>query len=202
MANVNAPFGFRHLGWNNGGPGVTGGTIERKIYASDSTPIYKGDIVQSLGTGYVAQGTTGLQGSNVAGVFVGCKYLSTATGRMIFSTYWPGADHAYDGTALIIPIAGVPPQLFAVQAYGAPYVFADIGANTEIVVGSGSVVGGFGKSGMTLNHSVLSATATYPFRVVDLWSSFAPSGATGTDDTANYNIVVVSSNPDYELGIV
>ena len=44
-------------------------------------------------------------------------------------------------------------------------------------------------------------TATYPFRVVDLWSSMAPPGAPGTDDTSSYNIVIVQSNPDYETGI-
>jgi|WetSurMetagenome_2_1015567.scaffolds.fasta_scaffold52419_3 hypothetical protein len=202
MSNTNAPFGFRHLGWNRGGPSVTGATVERKIAAAYGTAICKGDIVQSLGTGYVSLGTTGLQGSNVAGVFVGCKYLSTSQGKVVYSTYWPTGDHAYDGTAFIVPIAGVPPQLFAVQSLSTPFVFADIGANTEISVGTQSITGGYGKSGMTIDHSVLSATATYPFRVVDLWSSVAPPGSQGTDDTSSYNIVIVQSNPDYELGIV
>jgi hypothetical protein len=200
MANTNAPFGFRHLGWARGGPGVTGGTIERKIAYDNSTPICQGDVVQSLATGYVAIGAASVQGSNTAGIFMGCKYLSTSQGRVVYSNYWPSGDHAYDGTAIIVPIAGVPPQLFVVQSLSTKYTFADIGANTDIDVGTQVISGGFGQSGMTVTHSVISATATYPFRVVDLWSNVTPPGAPGTYD-GSYNWVVVQSNPDYELGI-
>lgn len=201
MSNPNNPFGFYHIGWAKGGPGVTGGTIERKIAAGNGTAIAKGDVVQSLGTGYVAISAVGVAGSNTAGIFVGCKYLSTALGRIVYSSYWPASDHAYDGTAFIIPIAGVPAQLFKVQALSTNFTFADIGANCDLSVGTQTVTGGFGRSGMTVDHSTIGTTATLPFRVVNLYSSDAPSGAAGTDDTSNYNIVIVQSNPDYETGI-
>ena len=201
MSNTNTPFGFQHMGWNRGGPGVTGATIERKIAAGYGTPIYKGDTVQSLSTGYISKGAASVAGSNTAGVFMGCRYLSTALGRLVYSSYWPSGDHAYDGYAIIVPIAGVPPQLFKVQTLLTAVTLADVGANIDIDVGTGSVTGGYGKSGMTVSAATLATTATLPFRVVDLYSSIAPYGVNGTDDTSSYNIVLVQSNPDYETGI-
>ena len=189
MSNPNKPFGFQPIGWNRGGPAVTGALVQRKVAAGNNTPICKGDVVQSLSTGYVAIGAASVYGSNTAGIFMG------------YSSYWPNGDHAYDGTAFIFPIAGVPSQLFKVQALLTNYTFTDIGATTDIDVGTQTITGGYGQSGMTVSHAILGTTATYPFRVVDLYSTYAPSGTAGTDDTASYNIVIVASNPDYETGI-
>ena len=201
MSNPNKPFGFQPIGWNRGGPAVTGALVQRKVAAGNNTPICKGDVVQSLSTGYVAIGAASVYGSNTAGIFMGCSYLSTSQGRTVYSSYWPNGDHAYDGTAFIFPIAGVPSQLFKVQALLTNYTFTDIGATTDIDVGTQTITGGYGQSGMTVSHAILGTTATYPFRVVDLYSTYAPSGTPGTDDTASYNIVIVASNPDYETGI-
>jgi hypothetical protein len=200
MANTNSPFGFSYMGPNRGGPAVTGGPIERKIAAANNTPICKGDLVQSLSTGYVAISAAGVAVSQAAGIFVGCRYLSTARGQWVYASYWPNGDHAVDGYAEIIPIVGAAPQLFKVQATSTNFTFADIGANCDISVGSQSIAGGFGLSGMTLDRGTIGTTATLPFRIVDMYSAVSP-GAPGTDDTSNYNIVIVQSNPAGETGI-
>lgn len=196
MSNPNSPFGFQYRGWSRGGPSVTGALIERKIAAAYSVAIGRGDTVinQSSTPGYVQRGTAAVAGGNTAGIFMGCKYLSTSQGKMVYSTGWPTGDHAYDGVAFILPIAGVPPQLFKVQALATNFTIADIGKTVDIDAGVVTSTGGFYKSGMTISHSLLS-TASYPFKVVDLYSSVAPSGTPGTDDTSNYNIVIVESNP-------
>ena len=54
---------------------------------------------------------------------------------------------------------------------------------------------------MTINVSTHATTGTLPFQIVDLYSSIAPSGTPGTDDTSNYNIVLVTSNPDGAAGL-
>jgi hypothetical protein len=198
MSNPNTPFGFVELGWNRGGPAVTGATVERKIAAGYGTAIGKNDVVQSLSTGYISRGAAGVAGSNTAGIFVGCKYLSASQKRMVFAQSWPTGDHAYDGTAFIIPIQGVPAKLFKVQSLLTAITFADIGMNIDIDAGT---VNSQGFSTMSVSAATLATTATLPFRVVDLYSSIAPYGVAGTDDTASYNIVIVSSNPDYETGI-
>jgi len=202
MSNPNTPFGFVYMGEGRGGgaPG-TGGHVERKIAAAYNTAICTGDAVQSLGTGYVSLSTTSVYGSNTCGIFAGCRYLSTSQGRVVYSNYWPTGDHAYDGVAFIIPTAGYPSKLFRVQTYSTYLTFADIGQNIDINVGTSSITGGWGTSGMTVAQSTLATTATLPWRVVDLYSTYAPPGTAGTDDTSNYNIVIVQSNPDYETGI-
>jgi hypothetical protein len=198
MANPNTPFGFQEIGWNRGGPAVSGATVERKIAAGYNTAIGRGDVVQSLSTGYIARGAAGVSGSNTAGIFIGCKYLSTSLKRMTFAQSWPSGDHAYDGVAFIVPIAGVPPKLFKVQTLLTNLTFADIGSNIDIDAGT---VNSQGFSTMTVSQALLGTTVTLPFRVVDMYSSIAPAGSPGTDDTSNYNIVIVQSNPDYETGI-
>lgn len=200
MSNTNAPFGFRWLGFVSGGGSVPQ-LVKRKIAYGDTTAVYRGDPVQNVNTGYVAQSAASVVVSQVAGIFWGCEYLSNAIGERVFSTYWPGADASSDVDAFIIPIAGALPSLFIAQATSTALAFADIGANIDIDIGTGSVTGGYAKSGATLDQSTLNTTATLPFRIVGLYSSIAAPGVNGTDDTASYNIAIVRANSFGETGI-
>jgi len=202
MANANAPFGFRHLGFSEGGPVANYGLAWKKIASNYGTALYRGDVLIDLGTGYCGRYTSGVSGANVVGIVEGFEYLSTATGRRTPSTYLPVGDTAQDVDVCITPIAGVPPQLFIVQAASTYFDITDIGQTIEPAVGgTGTVVGGYGKSAMTIAKSTNQGTAnTYPFRIVNLYSAYAPTGWNGTDDTSNYNIVVVASNPFEALG--
>jgi hypothetical protein len=203
MANTNAPFGFRHLGFSEGGAVANYGLTWRKVAYNYGTALYRGDVMVDLGSGYLGRYTSGVSGSNVIGIVEGFEYLSTATGRKTVSTYLPTGDTAYDVDICLTPIAGVPPQLFVVQADSTNFTVADIGQTIEPAVGgTGSAVGGIGKSAMTIAQGTNQGTTnTYPFRIVKLFSSYVPSGAPGTDDTANYNLVVVASNPFEAVGV-
>jgi hypothetical protein len=203
MSNVNSPFGFRHLGYPEGGAVTNYGLTWKKIAAAYGTALYRGDVLIDLGSGYCGRYTNGALGSNVVGIVEGFEYLSTATGRRTPSTYLPTGDTAYDVDVCLTPIMGVPPQLFIVQAAATNFTIADIGMNIEPYLGgTGTAAGGFGKSSMTIVQGTNeAATATLPFRIVDLYSRYAPLGINGTDDTSNYNIVVVSSNPFNATGI-
>jgi hypothetical protein len=199
MANTNSPFGFKHLGFAQGGAAATFGLRRVKVAYNYGTALYAGDVVEDLGTGYVGQyGSAG--SGNVIGVVRSFEYLSTSLGRKVWSTYLPTTDHANDIDALVIPIQGVPPQLFLVQAYLLPFAITHLGTKVVPTVGTGSAIGGRGKSGMTVTAGS-STTNTYPFRVVDLYSNIAAKGINGTDDTSNYNIVVVQSEPYEAVGI-
>lgn len=206
MSNPNSPFGFDSVGWNRGGPPNTSGVIQRPIQASYASNVCKGDavyIAHGSGTtaGYVALGTTGMDGSYVAGIFIGCQYIDSA-GNTRQSSYWP-ASNPNAGTAYILPIYGTSPQLFKVQATGTHVItFADVGRNIDLAVGTQTIVGGFGLSGMSVDTATLAATATLPFRVEGLFSDIAPTGYPGTDNASVNNIVLVSSNPFNALGRV
>jgi len=203
MANTNAPFGFRHLGFSEGGAVANYGQTWKKVAYNYGTALYRGDVMVDLGSGYVGRYTAGVTGSNVVGIVDGFEYLSSALGRRTPSTYLPVGDTAYDVDVILTPIAGVPPQLFMVQATSTYFTIADIGQTIEPAVGgTGSIVGGYGKSAMTITQGTNEDTTnTRPFRVVGLYSSYAPSGVNGTDDTSNYNIVVVASNPYEATGV-
>jgi len=201
--NVNAPFGLRHLGVSQGGAVSTYGPAYRKVAYNYGTPLYQGDVMVDLGNGYIGRYTSGIGGSNVVGVVNGFEYLSSSLGRKRVSNYLPTGDTAYDVECSLIPILGVPPQLFVAQATSTPFTVADIGQTLEPAVSaSGTIIGGYGKSGMTFTQSGNEGTTnTYPFRIIGLWSDYGLSGTVGTDNTSNYNWIVVMSNPYDAAGV-
>lgn len=190
MANVLAPFGFRHLG-NTDGASPTFGLITRQIAYNDTTKIYLGDPVKSLSTGFVAQWTAATAVSQLAGIFNGCSYLSVAAGRYVWSPYWPGADVASTSvvTAYLVPCNLSVPGQFLVQVSGAtPIAFLDIGANVDVALGTGSTLTGI--SGATADFATLGATATLPFRVMSLYQGVG----NGSDSASVNNWIVVAAN--------
>ena len=102
MANTLAPFGFRqYFGGAGGAP--TFNQTTRRIASSNSTAIYFGDPVMpvvSTANGYITQAAAG--STMLAGIFVGCRYLSVSLKRTVWSNYWPGSDANGDVDAYVI----------------------------------------------------------------------------------------------------
>ncbi len=186
MANTNAPNGFQYIGRLEGGS-PTEGLTTRLIASADTAAVGQGDPVTSLGTGYVTASAAGT--TQIDGIFVGCEYLSTAVGRVVFSNYWPGSGANGDVTA---HLATDPQGIFAAQTNNTAIVFADIGANINFVAGTPNSTTGF--STASLNQSTIATTDTLPFRIVGLLSQSAPPGSSGTDDASAYNRVLVTAN--------
>ena len=189
MANILSPYGFLPVGT------VSGATpnfrlSKRLIASTNATAIYTGDVVQpviSSATGYITQWASGTATTQVAGVFMGCKYLSISRGSVTRSAYWPGSDANGDVEAYIID---APDTLFQVQSGTASAVtLANVNSNATITTATaGSTL--TGRSGMAL--STIGTTNTYAFTIVDLVTS--PPGANGTDTTTAYNNVLVTFN--------
>lgn len=187
MANTNAPFGFRQ--YRGTGSAPTYEQIAMNIASGDTNAVYYGDPVYQLNTGYVAKGTPG-SGVQIAGIFYGCKYLSTSQKRTVWSNYWPGSDANGDVEAYVV---NDPNAKFLVQAGNSSsvgIVFGDVGANVEFAYGTGNSSTGI--SGAYIDMAVTpNTTATYPFRVVSLVTQ--PPGGPGTQSGA-YNYAVVAFN--------
>jgi hypothetical protein len=203
MANTNAPFGFQQLGMAGDATAPTMGMVARKISGSANTHIFgQGDPVLNLNTGYVDIWVNGQSVQLMAGIFVSCEYILTATGQKVKSNYYPGGGITGDATVFIIPIIGTPGQKFLAQTYTATTNFptiANIGNTIDVtsatIGGAANAVGGFYRSAATLDADAMSTSsnATKPFRIVGLYSDIAPTGAPGA--TAGvYNWVVVESN--------
>jgi hypothetical protein len=187
MANTNAPFGFRQ--YQGTGSAPTYEQVVMTIDKDDTSAVYYGDPVVPLNTGYVAKGTP----SNlvqVAGIFYGCKYLSTSQKRVVWSNYWPGSDASDDVEAYVVndPNAKFLAQTGNSSSTG--LVFGDINANVQFAYGTGNSSTGI--SGAYIDIAVTpNTTATYPFRVVSLVTQ--PPGGPGTEAGA-YNYAVVAFN--------
>jgi len=190
MANTNAPFGF----WQRQGTGSSP-TYEQIEYSITSTTanIFFGDPVARLSDGSVAGITTSALPGTVplAGVFIGCRYLSVAQKRTVWSNYWPGSD----GTAntIVAYVVTDPNAQFIAQTGNSTttgVVAANIGSNVQFAYGTGTTANGI--SGAYIDIGVTPAvTSTLPFRVISLVTT--PPGANGTASGA-YNYAIVAFN--------
>lgn len=188
MANTFAPFGFRQYSGTGSAP-----TYEQveSFCAYDTAAMYFGDpIFRDATTGGVKPDTPGT--GILAGVFVGCKYLSVSQKRTVWSNFWGAADVAASNLVEVYLIND-PNAKFLAQVGGSASVgatAADIGANVQFNYGAPSTATGI--SGAYVNIAVSPAvTAGFPFKLVSLVTN--PPGSNGTEAGA-YNYVVVAFN--------
>ena len=182
MANTNAPFGFRQ--YKGTGSAPTYEQVVMTIASNNATAIFFGDPVVPLNTGYIAQASS--NSVQIAGIFVGCKYLSTSQKRTVWSNYWPGSDTTQDVEAYVV---NDPNAQFLAQTDATGAVFGDINANVGFAIGTGNTATGI--SGAYVDMSTVNTTSTLPFRINALVTQ--PPGSPGTQAGA-YNWVVVAFN--------
>jgi hypothetical protein len=203
MANTFAPFGFSQTG---AAPG-NAPTAEQATYSilySDTNKIYTGDPIKIGSNGYVAAWTAGTAVSQMFGIFVGCKYLSTSQGRVVWSPYWPGADVASSAQssieAYVIPCSPGSAPRFVVQTgnsntTASAVTQADVGQNADVAMGTGSTL--TGRSGAYLDMYTAGTTSTLPFRIIGLYQGVG----NGSDATSANNWVIVEANTLQTTGI-
>jgi len=186
MANTAAYNGFQQYSGTGSAPTYEQVAVQIVYNAS---AIYYGDPVNPDANGYVVRGTTTAADTNVqiAGVFIGCQYLSVSQKRTVWSNYWPGSDVAATNvvTGYIIndPNAKFVAQ-FGNVSVDQGYVNAAVGFN----IGTGNTSNGI--SGAYL--ATLGTTdTTFPFRVISLVTQ--PPGVNGTEAGA-YQKAIVAFN--------
>ena len=186
MANTNAPFGFQQYSGTGSAP-----TYEQVpvVIAYDAAAIYYGDPVENDANGLVIRPADNtVPASGIAGVFVGCKYLSVSQKRTVWSNYWPGSDVASTQTVEGY-IINDPNAKFVVQTGATGATQTAVNLNVTFVLGAGNAANGI--STATVDISTAAITATFPFRVIGLVQD--PPGAPGTEAGA-YNRVIVAFN--------
>jgi hypothetical protein len=189
MANTNAPFGFDPVRRFDGAA-WTGSQSIAKIAYDNGTAIYRGDVVKVLDTGYIAQGTAANSSHTNAGIFMGCRYISSANNNPIYSPYWPGSGNLGTGDIEAYVITD-PNVVLAVQSDSTTPAQTQVNLNVDFVVGTGNALSG--QSGMYLDMANANTTATFPFRILSL-----PAGVgNGYDQTTGYNIVYVTWNDQF-----
>lgn len=197
MSNTNSPFGFSQYQGTGSSPTyeqVTIGANGGGGIDYNATVIYKGDPVVRAGSGdgtiKQAAGSAGGSTVTMAGIFTGCKYLSTVTKKTEWSNYWPGGSPVTSGNQSTIEayVINDPNAQFVAQSDSTGLVQADVGSNLDFNIGTGTAANGI--SGAFLIHGG-ATTAAYPWRFLSL-TSFPP-GAQGNQSGA-YNYGVVAFN--------
>lgn len=198
MANTFAPFGFRSFGRLEGGA-PTAGQTKVTLLASDTNLYFTGDVVQISSAGYLTLPASGsVTGSPIAGIFNGCEYYSPSVGRVVWNSYFPGnVTSSAPGNAYVLTD---PDQLFIVQGSSAGVLGSSlIGWNIGFAStsqGSGNTTNGV--SAEFLASSSPAATNTLPFRIMDVYTNYAPPGVNGTSTgTEGFQIAVVQMNNQY-----
>ena len=186
MANTQAYNGFQQYSGTGSAPTYEQVPVQ---IAYNASPIFFGDPVNPDANGYVVVGVTTASSGNtqIAGIFVGCKYLSVSQKRTVWSNYWPGSDVASSNTVEGY-IINDPNAKFVAQfgnvSVDQGYVNSAVGFN----IGTGNTANGI--SGAYL--ATLGTTdTTFPFKVVSLLTD--PPGANGTS-TGAYAKAIVAFN--------
>lgn len=183
MANANTPFGFQQYQGTGSVP-----TYEQVpvTIAYNASAIYYGDPVEPDANGNVVQGDGTTAAAGIAGIFIGCKYLSVSQKRTVWSNYWPGTDVA--STQVVEGyIVNDPNAKFVVQSDATGIVAGDVNLNIGYNIGTGNTTTGISGAFATGAAN----TATLPFRIVGLLTQ--PPGSPGTDAGA-YNRIIVAFN--------
>ncbi len=197
MANTNAPYGFRSFGHRDGSAPTMG--LERLfILSSDATSYYAGDPVaqSSAAPGYLKLYGGSSLGSICYGIFVGCEYFAPSVNRMTWDNKYITGSGATSSNPVIAYVISDPEMQFLVQASSAGLGSSNVGSNANVVgasVGAGNALTGI--SAATIDSAVGTVSgSSYPFRIVDVYSNFAPPGVNGTDNSSAYNVFVVAPN--------
>ena len=194
MANTSAPFGFRQYRGRGTTPSFEQVTFGNGGIDFNATVIYNGDPVVRVGSGdgtiKQAVGSAGGSTVTMAGVFVGCKYLSTVTKKTEWSNYWPGGSPVTSGNQSTIEayVINDPNAQFVAQSDSTGLAQADVGTNLDFNIGTGTAANG--QSGAFLIHGG-ATTAALPFTFQELVLN--PPGANGTA-SGGFNLAVVSFN--------
>lgn len=173
MANINGAFGLRPIAKMGQNTNSTGAS-EYRIAAGNTNAIYQGSPVIPLSTGVIdivgaaAGGTVGL-----LGVFWGCEYVSSTTGKKVFSNFWPGsgADTNFPVKAFVYDD---PAQLFLIAtsnvvaaANTEAEVRAAVFANADFALATSGVTT-TGISSATLDLNTIATTNTLNLRIMGI----------------------------------
>ena len=192
MANTNAPFGFSQAAGLGSSPTYENFELPNGGIDYNASAIYRNDPVTRASStdGTIIQASTG--GTvTLAGIFIGCEYLSTSFQRKVWSNYWPGSDVTSANQSTISAwIVNDPNAQFLVQSDATGATQAQMGSNVNFNIGTPTGNGQFSGAYITPG-STAATTNTLPFQMLQLYS-FPPS-APGTAAGA-YNWVYVKFN--------
>ena len=89
MANTNVAFGLKPINTAGSAPATQG--TNAYFIDSSASAIYQGSMVKADNGGEIVICSATGDTEAPVGVFAGCEYVSSVTGKKVFSNYWPGS---------------------------------------------------------------------------------------------------------------
>ena len=172
MANTSGAFGLRPINLAGGAPNSQG--TNSYYIASDASAIYQGSPVIATNGGTVAiTGSASGDTYKHVGAFSGCEYVSSTTGKKVWSNFWPGSGYASTNFDIVGYVYDNPTQRFVI-ATDATFTNratakAAIWENSQFNTGtSGSSVNGV--SSASLDVATLDASdASLPLKILGIY---------------------------------
>lgn len=189
MANTQAQFGFKHIGFNPGGaPDYQLTTAP--ILSTYTTKIFFGDpVIYSTASQYIQPATSSVSVTAIIGIFQGCEFTPSTGGPPQWSPWWPGAANA-DAIAYLMT---APSARFLVAALNTSVLATAVGRNISFSTGAGGTTVGGGYSTYVVDQATITTTPTQgAFKVLGLYASNGIGN--GSDTTTPYNWVIVGFN--------
>jgi len=162
MANSNGSFGLRPISKLGGGTNSTGltGYTPYEIANGNTDSIYHGQLVIPLASGFIDH-TANAAGGTVShlGVFQGCEFVSSVTGKTTFSNHWPGsgADSNHPVKAFI---NDDPNQLYLIASDASLTSKANTRASVFLNANLSTGITGTDATGVSLGRLAVSTLAT------------------------------------------
>ena len=183
MANTDSSYGLRPIS-RQGSTVSSGGMTEYRIASDNTNPIFHGMAVIPLAGGVIDDLQAAAGGNvSIVGVFGGCEYVSSTTGKPVFSNYWPGsgADSDHPVKAFVYDD---PNQLFQIATSNVvagqdteAEVRTSVFANIALATGnSGSTSTGL--SSATADLNTVATTNTLALRIMGIQDDAANSDFT------------------------
>ena len=96
MANTNVGFGMKPINTAGSTPATQG--TNTYFIGSSASAIFQGSMVKADNGGSIVICSATGDTEAPVGVFAGCEYVSSSTGKKVFSNFWPGsgADTNFD----------------------------------------------------------------------------------------------------------
>lgn len=195
MANTSGPFGFRQFGHQDG-TAPTMGLQRLFINSSDTSLYFTGDLVvqSSANAGAIGVYPGSTSALIPAGVFNGCEFFSPSVGRVVWSSFFPG-NLGTSSSPCNAYIQTDQEMTYVCQVSSGALTQNSVGSNINILTATASLGNQTtGISNMTVQSTMVGSGSSMPWRIVDLYSNFAPPGVNGTDNTTNFNDVIVAPN--------
>lgn len=175
MANANVGFGLKPINTAGSTPATQG--TNTYFIDSAASAIYQGSPVIATDGGEIAVSSSASGDTlKFVGVFAGCEYVSSATGKKVFSNYWPGSGadtnfdiiaHVYDNPMQRYIICSDATLTDKATAIATIFELAEFSAESGKGAANGSTTTGI--SAAQLDVSTVDATdLSHPLKIVGI----------------------------------